>query len=130
MNGYCLQFPYAPEFIEALKEHIPSGFRTYDPTTKIWAVAETECSTVLELMQGMGWRPEIVTREEVEKESPFRGDVPLEQVALAFMKLIPREVMSKAYKQAVLLLHPDRGGDGVRMTELNAAWTRLQEVYE
>lgn len=127
--GYCLEFPFDQRFIDGLKHFIPYSYRTYDSTTKIWAVAESHLETVLELMRHMEWKPTVVTRKEVEEKNPYHGDVPLEKVALAFFQLVPQDVMTKAYKHAALMLHPDRGGNGTDMAALNAAWTRLQEVY-
>lgn len=36
---------------------------------------------------------------------------------------------SRAYRRAAIALHPDRGGDAVKMAELNNTWALLKEGY-
>jgi curved DNA-binding protein CbpA len=49
----------------------------------------------------------------------------------SFVKLVPYDAMTKAYRAAAMTYHPDRsGGDMEKMTQLNALWERIKkEVY-
>jgi hypothetical protein len=47
--------------------------------------------------------------------------------ALAFCKLVPYNLMRKAYLGAIQELHPDKGGNSDKASELNAMWKYLQE---
>lgn len=135
LERYRLMFEYDKEFIDGLKEHIPGRFRSYDPVTKQWTVAELYFERLMDFLNDWGIEAAVITRDEVEdrraRQIAAHGDGSTETLALAFLKLVPHEAMVKAYRHAAMLLHPDRnGGDTARMSALNAVWERIQsEVY-
>jgi len=55
---------------------------------------------------------------------------PLDSVLLTFVKLLPYTAAQAAFRKAAMELHPDKnGGNGDRMSALNASWTRIETEF-
>jgi hypothetical protein len=136
IQAYRLTSPFNKDLVEAFKTLVPASDRAFDPQTKIWTFTErwlSPTSTLIETL--MRAKPQVVTRAQAEQASqgspagPQR-QLPLDTVIVQFVKLMPFEACQKAYRQAALLMHPDRGGDMAKMQSLNTAWDRIQkELY-
>lgn len=135
------------KIVEFLKKQIPHSDRNLDvnidPKTQkkdyTWTFTEKYFDgTVkfLHLVFGSG-EVAVITRQQVEAAQaprlPLTGATsnPMAQACYEFMKAIPFESAQKAYRDAALRFHPDRGGNMEQMSNVNALWTRIQkEIYE
>jgi hypothetical protein len=131
--------------VEFLKKQIPHSDRelqvTIDPKTQrkdyTWTFTEKYFDgTVkfLHLVFGSG-EVAVISRAQVEQTQAPRMPMqaagsPLANTCYEFLKLIPFEAAQKAYREAAVRCHPDRGGDMEQMSKINALWTKLQkEIY-
>jgi hypothetical protein len=46
-----------------------------------------------------------------------------------FAALLPYKAAQSAYREAAKLFHPDHGGDGEKMQELNSLWDEVEPYY-
>jgi hypothetical protein len=46
-----------------------------------------------------------------------------------FTALLPHKAAQSAYREAAKLFHPDHGGDGKKMQELNSLWDEVEPFY-
>src|SRR5271163_929534 len=130
-----------------LKAQIPASDRSLDikddPITKrkdyTWTFIEKYYDgTVkfLELVYGKG-NISYITKQQVEAAQQARQSAvtprstsPIASDCYEFMRTIPFEAAQKAYREAALRCHPDRGGNMEQMSKINALWTKLQkELY-
>ena len=134
------------KIVAFLKQQIPHSDRNLDvnidPKTQkkdyTWTFTEKYFDgTVkfLHLVFGSG-EVAVITRAQVEAAQaprlPLSGAAsnPTAQACYEFMKSIPFEAAQKAYREAAIRLHPDRGGNMEQMSTVNALWTRIQkEIY-
>jgi hypothetical protein len=47
-----------------------------------------------------------------------------------FAALLPHKAAQSAYREAAKLFHPDHGGDGKKMQELNSLWDEVEPFYQ
>lgn len=134
IEAYHIQCPHNESFIEAIKQKIPAGHRSFDPATKFWVFTEQFFGPVSKLAQAIWPSPgdvQIMTRQQVESASQSSATVkknqPIATSCEAFMKLVGQDAMAAAYKKAAMMLHPDRGGDIGKMQELNVLWSQIQK---
>ena len=133
------------KIVDFLKKQIPQSDRELkvdiDPKTQkkdyTWTFTEKYFDgTVkfLHLVFGSG-EVAVITRQQVEAAQAPRTPVaisgsPIAQACMEFMKAIPFESAQKAYRDAAMRLHPDRGGSMDKMANVNALWTKLEkELY-
>jgi hypothetical protein len=125
--------PYNATFVEALKKLLPASDREWDPQTKIWTFVEKYLDTLAQVVeQYFHVKPIILRRIDAERASspPSRVTASkMDSVITQFFKLLPFDAVEKAYKVAALTLHPDRGGDMTKMSELNAMWDRIRKEH-
>lgn len=130
VQGYRIECPYNKAFIEGIKALVPASDRDYDPSTKIWTVAEKWYKPLHiaaeRLYPGQVF---VFTKEQQERAAapPAIAKASLDQVLTDFVKLLPNEALIRAYKVAAMELHPDRGGSMEKMSSLNALWQRIKE---
>lgn len=145
VQAYRLASPFNKALVDALKQHIPVSDRSYDPQTKIWTFVEKQLAALQALLTIIGLPPIVITRQQVEQQqqqqaasqSQSNGSLPatqrglpLSDVVLQFVRVVPYDAMLKAYRLAALALHPDRGGSPDAMSTLNATWSRLEkDIY-
>lgn len=132
------------KIVEFLKQQIPHSDRNLDvvilPNGKkdyTWTFTEKYFDgTVkfLELIFGKG-ETAVITRAQVEaaqapRQAMVSSGSPQANMCLEFLKAIPYEAAQKAYREAAIRCHPDRGGDMEKMSTINSLWTRIQkEIY-
>lgn len=133
------------KIVDFLKKQIPHSDRNLDvqedATTHkknyTWTFTEKYFDgTVkfLHLVFGSG-EVAVITRAQVEAAQQPRlplqqAGSPLANASYEFLKAIPYEAAQKAYREAAIRLHPDRGGDMEKMSTVNALWTKIQrEIY-
>jgi hypothetical protein len=133
------------KIVEFLKKQIPHSDRNLDvkedPSTHkkdyTWTFTEKYFDGTVKFLELVFGKTEIaiITRQQVEAaQQPRQGIVssssPLHSAAYSFLKAIPFESAQKAYRDAAMRLHPDRGGSMEKMAEVNALWTKLEkELY-
>lgn len=138
ISAYRLMSSYNKELVELLNSKIPVSDREYDPKTKIWIFAERQLPLVRGLFTFLQITPKIVERSEAElhEQQAKQGSAasssrsPIENSMCEFLRLMPYSAAQKAYREAQMTLHPDRGGSVEQSAKLNAAWDRIKkEVY-
>lgn len=152
IQAYSLKFSYDQSIIDFVKKIIPAHKRTTSgPPDWIWYFGEEYFDVIKTLFEGhCDYKLTIVTKDEVEdmlrKQEECRNtwrpaehsiDEELKKFAnltgythqLTEVKNFTRDQALKVYRKACLYLHPDRGGDAVKMAELNNTWALLKEGY-
>lgn len=131
--------------VEFLKKQIPHSDRELtikeDPVTHkkdyTWTFTEKYFDGTVKFLQLIYGSQEVaaVSRQQVEAAQAPRMPIathqnPTAQACYEFLKAIPYEAAQKAYREAAMRLHPDRGGDMEQMSKVNSLWTKLQkEIY-
>lgn len=141
ISAYRATFPFKPQIVEFLKQNIPHSDRTWDQTTKIWTFTEQYLDGTVKFLHiafGPG-EVAVVTRQQFEASSrppagaSVRVSNTIDTACAEFMKILPYEAARQGYRQAAILLHPDRNKEPdamEKMSRINALWTRIQkEVY-
>lgn len=134
------------KIVEFLKQNIPHSDRELkvdvDPKTQkkdyTWTFTEKYFDGTVKFLELVFGKPEIavITRQQVEAAQQPRMAIsangnPLASACFEFLKSIPFESAQKAYRDAALRLHPDRGGSMEKMASVNALWTKLEkELYQ
>jgi hypothetical protein len=133
------------KIVEFLKKQIPHSDRNLDvvvdPKTGkkdyTWTFTEKYFDGTVKFLELIFGKSEIaiITRKQVEEAQRPRSAMvssanPTAQAAFEFLKAIPYEAAQKAYREAAIRLHPDRGGNMEQMASVNALWTKIQkEIY-
>lgn len=132
------------KIVQFLKQQIPHSDRELkvdiDPKTNkkdyTWTFTEKYFDGTVKFLHivfGAG-EVAVVTRAQVEAAQqprvPIASGSPLGNICLEFMQTIPFEAAQKAYREAAIRCHPDRGGNMEQMSKINALWTKIQkEIY-
>jgi hypothetical protein len=133
------------KIVAFLKQQIPHSDRELiikeDPVTHrkdyTWTFTEKYYDGTIKFLNLVYGPTEVasVTRKQVEaaqqpRTPVYSGGSPLANECLEFLKAIPFESAQKAYRDAAMRLHPDRGGSMDKMAQVNALWTKLEkEIY-
>lgn len=145
--AYIVSIPYNESFLNALKQLIPGGDRSYDPNTKFWYIKETYGEFVRKLasdafgIHNVSFVSKTVAEQSASQSTSSNRSNPAaaklgggttEDVIVAFMNLVPYEAARKCYQQTALAYHPDHNPqDGDKMVLLNQLWDRLvKELYK
>ena len=141
-DAYVVSSSFNEKLVEGLKHVIPSSDRWYDRATKFWYLKEPYGETlrkVAETIFGIGcvsFQSKTVAQQAQTNQSyippPVHASLAQGDAAiLQFVKLLPYEAMRDSYRKAATILHPDKGGDPVRMSELNQLWGQIErDVYK
>ena len=71
---------------------------------------------------------ELAQLAKAQREAFMSALPPKERACFEFFELCSLDALRAAFRKMALELHPDRnGGDAVRMTKLNAAWSVLEK---
>jgi hypothetical protein len=136
IGAYRLTSGYNKSLLETFKLLVPASQRSYDPETKIWTFTEQTLPMVEKVLTMVGLKATIVSRQQAEaasasgsntSASAHSSQATLDTVILAFVKAMPYESMQKAYRDAAMRCHPDRGGSMDKMAQLNSTWQRLEK---
>ncbi len=122
----ALAFPYDKGAVAALKLGIPAGDRGFHRGTKIWTVSASWAERAVMLLRFHF--PDLeVSRPDARAAppAPLRETDPV-FAALHLLPNAPPELVEAAYRVLARLMHPDLGGDGERMAELNRAVAELR----
>lgn len=125
-----LPFTYAvettdfdPDYIEALKRHVPSRQRKWNPDTKLWYFKPDAMETVASLLNhyfgGYQWAEDALASTAV-------ASVEAAYSTLYLLPSAPADVVKVVYKHLAKELHPDVGGDLWRMQDINAAVAMIE----
>ena len=134
------------KIVEFLKKQIPHSDRNLDvvidpknPHKKdhTWTFTEKYFDGTVAFLHLIFGKSEvaIITRQQVEAAQQPRMPLaassnPLASAAFEFLKAIPFEAAQKAYREAAIRLHPDRGGSMEKMAQVNSLWTKIEkEIY-
>lgn len=110
-----LFIPYDVDFIEDLKESLPSNCRWWDRNQKCWHVQADFLQTVLELCQEYC----DATNNQVK---PASKAAPQPNIFEEVFKIIPQDYTSRVYAALAQAVHPDHGGSNEIMKQLNLAF--------
>ena len=123
--------------IKDLKRLLPEDSLAYDSDRQVWLVGMEEMETVQEVC---GWHfdsvqvryvydlPQAAKVKVVERkivEPIRRREAPTPYSTLHLLPDAPVEVVTAAYRALAQLHHPDRGGSGHRMAQINAAYEQI-----
>lgn len=132
LQGYHVQTPYHPQFVEFLKVAVPASDRSYEPVNKTWLFAEKYLDPIKGAAEKFFGQAEvtIVTKQQASAsaQAPAKAQT-IDQVMLEFMRLLPFEAAQKAFRAGAMALHPDRGGSMEAMAKLNTLWDRLEKEH-
>jgi hypothetical protein len=133
VDAYRLMMPYHAGLVQFLKDKIPYSDRSYDKSTKIWTFKENWLDAVTLTVKGMfGTAPVIITKAQAQtaQTPPTVTKTKIDVVVLEFVKVVGEESMIKAYRDAMMRHHPDRGGDIAKATKINELWNKMkQELF-
>ena len=134
LQGYCITSPYAAPFVDAIKSLIPSSDRIFFQDQRMWCFSEKYLAAIISLCEAIWGKGSVVTITKAQSRqttsSAPMAKASLAEVATDFLRVLPYEAAQKAYRHAAMMLHPDRGGDMTRMTQLNTTWERIRkEIY-
>ncbi|MGD9752125.1 MAG: hypothetical protein AB7W59_14130 [Acidimicrobiia bacterium] len=132
---YC-DFPYDPDYVEAIKKAVPGAQRSWDPKAKRWAI---HCNYRLAVEQAFEWvemcRPitggsrqqwDQQRRQHTPppKQQPTSNVQSLEDVLVTLFRMLPPDLRPKAHKALVRTVHPDAGGTHELAVSVNRAWDK------
>jgi hypothetical protein len=141
INAYKLSSSFNDELRQFLSKQIPVSDRYWKADTREWIYVERQHKPILAFLALMGMSPTVVDRKTVEDQVKNSQQANQRKsgsngasgsgFAVEFIRLIPFDIMQKAFRQTAMQLHPDKnGGDGSKMSELNSAWDKIQkEIY-
>jgi hypothetical protein len=131
VQAYRVVTPFNQGFVESLKRLIPISDRAWDKEQRIWTISERFFKPVEDLAKLVFKDVTSVTKEQAEKATQPKvvSQAKIDDVMIAFFKLVPQDCMAQAYKRAAMQLHPDRGGSMEHMSMLNSYWTRLENEF-
>ena len=120
-DGVEIKTPYHQDWLDDLKRIIPSGARKWLPERMVWWVASKFKDEALEICKE--YFQVVFENEEGKPRAPKEGNYR----ALFLIPGAPKELVKAAYRSLALLYHPDKGGDGEKMKEINEAYNQLKE---
>ncbi len=140
VQAYKLTFPYNVKAVEFLKKLVPNSERIWDNQTKTWTFNESYLQGTIDFCRLCfgGNEVAVLTRQQVEQASqqappgmPVHVGTGLGADAIEFLKLIPFDIMKKAYRETAHILHPDKNKDDEsKMATFNSYWTKIEKgVY-
>lgn len=147
-GSYVVSSPYNEKLVNGLKHVIPSGDRQYDNSTKYWYIKEQygdAVKMIAEQIFGVG-TVSFVSKQAAEQahaakqaqstQQPGAGyQIPPAMIAtmnsldlsiVCFFRLCSFEAAQNAFRLTAASLHPDKGGDPNKMSELNTHWATIK----
>ena len=106
--------PFVQDFVDSLKEEVPSSHRQWDPIAKHWEISETYLPELSRLLQ----------QYFVEVTTDLRNPPPIREgtdFAVIFQLCSPQN-RARLYQSLAFAFHPDRGGSDEIMVRINHAW--------
>lgn len=116
---------FAPFEAKDLIKTLPYGTRKWDQASRCWLVDTSAVSTLIGLLKAADYQV-VEPGKTRSSDSSSRVVRPAKSGTWAdemFAALAPAQA-ARAYKALARALHPDLGGDGAAMQQLNAARDR------
>ncbi len=136
VDAYVVSSSYNEKLVESLKNIIPSSDRHYDLKTKFWYVKEPYGEFVRKIAEtafGIGsvsFTSKTVAQQTSSRTTLVKHDS-LDKSIAEFFSLLSYDDAKKAYRSASLTLHPDKGGDGLKMSKLIELWRKIEkEIFK
>lgn len=126
-----------PVLIEFLRSGIqPTAYRQYDVKRHIWLVHWSRLPLLVQVAQRIYARVDWSTLPDRWQVFIVSGQPPpivilkpRDSFAVLFLTTeAPEVVVKAAYKALSMIYHPDHGGDQDKMSELNAAYDKIQSL--
>ncbi len=112
-------FTYA---IDELKNTVPSSYRTYDPTRKIWTITDSDCLNDWLYETRRAYTVEVNYADAYQPPPPPKQQIVSPFTTLHLLPSAPPELVKAAYKTLAKIYHPDARGDGEKMIAINRAF--------
>lgn len=126
-----VDFPYDADYVQAIKDAVPSQQRSWDPKTRRWSI---HGNYQLRVERAFEWiemcRPVNGghrTRQQHHappRPQPSTSVRSLEDVLVDLFRMLPDGIRPKAHKALVRSVHPDAGGTHELAVSLNRAWDK------
>lgn len=120
-----LVLPYNRPFIEQLEIEVPAYARGYDSETKSWLVDAAYAPWVIHLCRQHFPNGRIDRGEPARAEPRRESGLSSVYSMLHLLPDAPPELGTGAYWILAKIHHPDRGGNAVRMGQINAAHAKI-----
>ena len=115
----CTRFPYKLKVIEEIREKVPKGKKTWNPTDKIWEFSVEAVDIIVEIMTENFQKVIDLTQAAPPMPVSQNGTDPL-------LSLLDEEDIQKIYKLLAKKYHPDIGGDADKMAKINQIFTKMK----
>lgn len=109
------------DFVDELKETVPSSNRKWDPDRKEWSISEMFLEELIPMLKR--YFDEVITDLLEEPSIPDNMFMPVFEA----LKGLPNDNIDKIYKSLANALHPDHGGSTEIMTKLNEAYGEVKK---
>lgn len=136
VDAYRVVTPYRPQFVDLLKQLIPSSDRGWDGTSKTWTITEKFLPAVKDLAERIfGGVAVIISKAQAQAAQqpppPPRGGAatPVGRLIEEWFQLLPYEAARRAYRDGAMALHPDRGGSMETMSKFNSLWQQIEKLH-
>ncbi len=127
--SYRVTFPFDRLVVDAIKADVPAHSRTYDPDEKAWYIAVAYQRIIRQLLEAVFIEVEMDS-ERTTYTPPSDRAPRTEYTVLHLLPSAPPELVESAYKCLSRIHHPDRGGAGEKMQELNSAVETIRRSVE
>ena len=122
--GWELRFEYSAAMVSAVKALVPANNRRWDPDLKVWTVTSRYyLDAVLSYARTIGY-----TVEDGTTAPPRPRAAPTSSWAEQLLTACPADLQKRVVRALARVLHPDLGGDGRLMQELNDADARTRKA--
>lgn len=113
-----------PNFNQDLKDRIDYGARRWDPDEKVWKIDPSHDEILMEILER--WFEEVNVLKTNAPATPAAAMSSDNDPLVKMIKLCPNETLPKIYRVIAAALHPDTGGDPIKMSELNMLWSQIK----
>lgn len=121
-RSYRVEFPFDRDVVDSIKSIVPAHSRQYDPDEKAWFISPAYRDVIRELLEDVFITVETDSEYRSTFTPPPSDRAPrTEYTVLHLLPSAPPELVESAYKCLSRMHHPDRGGAGEKMQELNSA---------
>jgi len=108
------RFAYKPSVIDEIRQRIPTGKKSWDAERKVWEFSAETVDTILDILNHHYDKVIDLTQESIQVPSQNMGGDSL-------LKLLDKEDIHRIRVLLSKKYHSDAGGDGERMSKINAA---------
>lgn len=153
VSAYRIKMNYDEDLVKLIKQYVSAQHRVWEPQSKTWLIEEQYFDALRDLFNALQpghvtVEPRYVTERKLrDAEARFKDSLPktkdtpsVEDARREFYSLskelgvgmgpienVDFDYEKRLYRKMAILLHPDKGGDSVKMARLNTCWKVLQE---